>query len=240
MKKISVLVFFAVLFLSSIAYAEEDSSYYPEIIRLPGENETGMDGGVRWNSHKLSKSDTPASLFGDLAEDAMRFNRLDARFWKEGVVIRKPKITSQIKNWTPMPETFAKCESRMGKCVAVSLADQFLGIYVKGKLHSSYPVSTGMIEMECEGREGKKSCRTPAVETYVGGRYFKTFSYRYRVWMWFALDIGHGRFLHSGNLVGRPDSHGCIRMFRRDARKVYNFIRIGTKVFVEHDINKAG
>jgi len=237
MRETAAFVFLVVLLLSLNVGAEENFSNYPEIIRLPFlESQTGIDAGVQWRAYKLSKNDTPVGLFGDLSEDAMRFNRLDRIFWKEGVIIRMPSDISQIKGWTPMSEAFEKCGKGLKRCAVISLADQFLGIYEKGGLISSYPVSTGSIEMICGRPEGTKSCRTPAMETYVRGRYIKTFSYPYRVWMWYALDIGRGRFIHSGNLPGHPDSHGCIRLFKRDARKVYNQIRINTKVFVVNDI----
>jgi hypothetical protein len=238
MKKTAIFVFFAVTFLMFNVYAEDD--FYPDIIRLPdNENATGIDGDVSWKARRLNDGDTPVSLFGDLSEDAMRFNRLDARFWKEGTIVRIPDDTSRLKGWTPMPESASKCE-RMKKCVVIGLAEQFLGIYSKGKLYSSFPVSTGMLAMECGRPKGARSCKTPIMATFVRGRYFKVFSYPYRVWMWFALDIGRGRFIHSGNLPGRPDSHGCVRLFRRDARQVYKQIRIGAKVFVENDISKMG
>lgn len=230
MKKIMLIISFFIFYVfTSISFGEEE---YPRLIELPQNiAECGIDHGVSWKAYPLNKNDSPVNLFGNLAEDAKRFNRLDGRFWREGTIIRMPEDVALIKNWTPMPKNFGKC-ARFEKCIVVSLADQFLGIYSKGILATSYPVSTGMNKMLCGKPEGSRNCKTPIGDFVVRGRSLKLYSYPYRVWMWYTLDIGYGRYIHVGNLSGFAASHGCIRLFKRDAFMLFKMIRASAKVSI--------
>ena len=93
-----------------------------------------------------------------------------------------------------------------------------------------------MNEMKCGRPEGARNCKTPIGNFSVKGRILKAFSYPHRVWMWYALNIRYGRYIHAGNLPGSAASHGCIRMFKRDARVVFNTARVKTKVFIVRDL----
>lgn len=51
----------------------------------------------------------------------------------------------------------------------------------------------------------------------------------------YLLDIGHGYLIHGTkdeSSLGRPVSHGCIRLGADDLEYVYNTVPIGTKVYV--------
>jgi hypothetical protein len=46
-------------------------------------------------------------------------------------------------------------------------------------------------------------------------------------WYQFSNDRGFG--VHQYDLPGRPASHGCVRMLERDAKWVYEWVRVDTQ-----------
>jgi len=232
-------------------------------------DESGVDHGVKWTAHVLVKGDSPNSLFGNWSNYVIRFNKMAKKYWKPGVIIKKPVADALplLKEWTPMPKEYENC-SQKGVClskskigIVVDLKEQFLGVYEYGKLkkftgkkledngyvYISYPVATGMSAVECLDSKTKqlKSCATPSgffkIQTSVKDKsrkvkISKIFSYRYKVWMYWPLHLGNSRFIHgtspANNLPGYAASHGCVRMFNKNAYALYKMIPIGTPVFI--------
>lgn len=195
----------------------------------PGDK--GTDHGISWKAHVLKEDDTPKSLFQELAEDAVRFNRMAVHYWEPGTVIKRPvdEDMELLEGWTPMPEKYEDCPGRTWtRCIVVSLSTQFLGVYRYDKLQASYPVSTGIPEYETPTGTFRVLSSSP----YKDVKFGKIFSYTYGVWMRWPLHIGHEIFIHAGNLPGYPASHGCIRLMRRPAYKVFRMAPIGTPVVI--------
>jgi peptidoglycan hydrolase-like protein with peptidoglycan-binding domain len=105
----------------------------------------------------------------------------------------------------------------------VSLADQRIDVYRGLELIDSGPVSSGM-----KGRE------TPAgIYAVLQKRKW------HRSNLYSAAPMPHmqritwsGIALHAGHLPGYPASHGCIRLEREFARKLFRLARVGTDVIV--------
>lgn len=96
-------------------------------------------------------------------------------------------------------------------------------------------ISSGMI-----GRE------TPTGTYYIGE---KKKDHRSTLWpkphggahMPYMLRLGSSAYsLHLGNLPGYPASHGCIRMEKSIASKVFNWASVGVKVRVYGKTPKKG
>jgi lipoprotein-anchoring transpeptidase ErfK/SrfK len=194
----------------------------------PGDS--GVDHGIAWEAHILKEGENHHTLFRDLAKDAIRFNRKASQFWKPGAVIRKP-VDGQVealKGWTPMPPTCNDCPRTKKRCIVISLSSQFLGVYKKGFLKASYPVSTGIPDYETPVGKYKVLSSSPSANV----KFKKIFSFTYRVWMRWPLSIGHEIYIHAGDLPGYPASHGCVRLMRRDAFKLFRNTPISTPVVI--------
>lgn len=51
----------------------------------------------------------------------------------------------------------------------------------------------------------------------------------------YALDLGDGYLIHGTiyqRLIGKPVTHGCVRMYDDDLEIVYNSLRVGSRVFI--------
>ncbi|MBK1710393.1 L,D-transpeptidase [Marichromatium gracile] len=54
----------------------------------------------------------------------------------------------------------------------------------------------------------------------------------WQAWMPYAIQFHGHYFLHEGWLPGYPDSHGCVRVGERDARFLFERLRLGDRVEV--------
>jgi lipoprotein-anchoring transpeptidase ErfK/SrfK len=172
---------------------------------------------------KKAGKDIFAYLFADSAANVSRFNRLDPRFAYVGRKIRVPELPAETL-YTPMPERYDPA-LQSPKYILIDLSKQFLGLYECGYLAASYPISSG-----------QESHRTPAGDTSV---MTKVVNHKSSVYpepyggapMPHALRIrGWSYWIHGGDLVGYPASHGCIREMYDDAKKVFSWADIGTPV----------
>ncbi len=195
----------------------------------PGDS--GTDDGIQWEAYVLKDGDTPESLFKKLANDVIRLNRMATQFWTPGTVIKKPiqEDYKKLKGWTPMPKKYKDCKGKnINLCIVVVLSKQFLGVYRKGKLKRSYPVSTGIPDYETPTGKFTVKPVTPGKNIKIK----KIFSYTYRTWMYWPLPLGHELFIHAGDLPGYPASHGCIRLMRKSAYKVFRMTPLNTPVVI--------
>jgi len=172
---------------------------------------------------KKASKDVFAYLFGESAANVARFNRLDPHFAYVGRKIRVPELPPETV-YTPMPERYEPALERP-KFILIDLGKQFLGLYECGYLAASYPISSG-----------QESHRTPAGDFAVLGKVVdhKSSVYpephggapmphalRFRWWSY---------WIHGGDLVGYPASHGCIRVMYEDAKKIFAWAEIGVPV----------
>jgi len=171
-------------------------------------------------------------LYGDAAANVSRFNRLDPRFAYAGKKIRVPKL-AEGEVYTPLPWGY---EPAMGKAkfILVDLKRQFVGLYECGYLQASFPTSSGR-----SGRGPKgENYKTPTGNTKVRAKHIDAVSSKYPepdggAPMPYAVGFrGNGYFMHGGDLVGYPASHGCVRLLLEDAKLIYAWAEIGIPVSV--------
>jgi hypothetical protein len=109
--------------------------------------------------------------------------------------------------------------------VVVSLSDQAFAAYSSGHVVLSGPISTGQ-----EGFE------TPPGEYRVTSKHRDHVSNLYDVEMPFFLRFnGSALGMHEGLLPGFPASHGCIRVQRANAEKLFSMADVGTHVSIVRD-----
>ncbi|MCW1885377.1 L,D-transpeptidase family protein [Luteolibacter flavescens] len=157
-----------------------------------------------------------------------------------------------LANCTHVPELGALADQggTSQRRIVVSLGEQKARLYHQGKLVAVSPISSG--------REGKRSPvgrfsviekdidhRSSLYGNYVrngkvvkenidirkGGR--PPGSKFEGVPMPYFLRFSGAYGLHEGNLPGYPASSGCIRLPKRQAKRFYDAVRLGTPVIVQ-------
>lgn len=109
--------------------------------------------------------------------------------------------------------------------IEVHLASQTFRFYDDdGKLLRSGPISSG-----------KKGYRTPTGVFRVLGKARSVYSEKYRARMPFALRFrGNKYFIHQGRLPGYPQSHGCVRLLKKDAQFLFAKASVGDRVIIRY------
>jgi lipoprotein-anchoring transpeptidase ErfK/SrfK len=85
---------------------------------------------------------------------------------------------------------------------------------------------------------GRAGYPTPRGRFSVLSKHKDKVSYRYTnqlgwpAWMPYSIQFSGHYFLHEGWLPGYPDSHGCVRVGEKDARFLYQRLRIGDRIAV--------
>lgn len=212
-----IMIIFSVLFFATSIEAKE--------IILPV---YPSQGKVDWNYYKVKKGDFLQKLFGEHWLSVARFNRIDGRRLIVGMMIKVPKNLEKAKSYEPLP-IFIKEKKNAKKFIFVSLVEQWFGFYEYGKLVFSGPISSGKKECVDAGKNKKRSCETPEGEFYTLAVHKNHASSKYKysngknIPMPFGVFIEKGGYwLHEGVLPGWPDSHGCIRLMKEDARRNCN------------------
>lgn len=190
----------------------------------------------RWTVHRVTRDEVRAAeaagvtiyahLFGVRASVVARFNRLDARFVRAGRRLRVPDLPAGA-DYVPLPARYPASDAEP-RSILIVLDRQFLGAYEYGALVASYPVSSG--------REGYA---TPTGTRFRVTR--KDADHHSSVYpepdggwpMPWALRFYRSEYwIHGGELVGHPASHGCVRLFPEDAERLFGWAEIGTAVRV--------
>lgn len=108
--------------------------------------------------------------------------------------------------------------------LVVSKADQKVYHFSEGKLVNVFTCSTALPQYDLD----------PGVyKVYMRSR--KHWSKLYEVWMPHSLFFHRGYALHATNMIkqlGRPASHGCVRLHPNDAETLYGQVDVGTPVVV--------
>ncbi|MBI2451218.1 MAG: peptidoglycan DD-metalloendopeptidase family protein [Parcubacteria group bacterium] len=193
---------------------------------------------IAWSYYRVGPGDSFYKLFKNEWPWVARFNRMDKNHLISGDRIKAPKNIEEAKNYEPMPPFIKeRIEERkkLEKSILVNLEEQWLGAYEKGKLIFSAPISSGRLSCQDEKTKKIKNCETPTglFETLAFHR--DHFSSVYKdaeenaipmpyASMFFIDEQGIAYWLHSGDLPGYPASHGCIRLFKEDAKKLCEFI----------------
>jgi lipoprotein-anchoring transpeptidase ErfK/SrfK len=120
-----------------------------------------------------------------------------------------------------------------GDLIEVSIAKQRLTAWRDGRVAYRFVVSTGRPGFE-----------TPTGHYRILEKYETRWSRKWSVWMPFAMRWHDGYFIHqlphkpgsSWNIgatkLGRPDSHGCVRVDVGDAEALFQWTAVGTPVWV--------
>lgn len=171
--------------------------------------------------YRVKKGQTLWDLFGLNWKIIAKINKVSPERIRPGMNLMVPyDFEWAEKEYSPLPREIPKKER---KFILVDLEKQALVAYEFGKLKFWYPISSG-----------KPRHETPKGEFQILARDKNRFSSIYNTSMKYALKfLGdyHGDYwFHVGDLLGYPASHGCIRLFEEDCRKLYSWAEIKTKV----------
>ncbi|MFA6603281.1 MAG: L,D-transpeptidase [Patescibacteria group bacterium] len=171
-------------------------------------------------------------LYGSAAVNVSRFNRLDPRFAHAGHKLRVPQL-AEGEVYTPLPQRYEPAKGQV-KFILVDLKRQFVGLYECGQLRDSFPISSGRLSRGPHG----ENYRTPTGTTKVRAKKIDAKSSKYPepnggAPMPYAVNFrGSAYWMHGGDLVGSPASHGCVRLLLEDAKKIFAWAEIGIPVSV--------
>ncbi|MEY4744728.1 MAG: hypothetical protein RL272_673 [Candidatus Parcubacteria bacterium] len=193
----------------------------------------------RWHVHRVTRAEISAAaaagidvyqhLFGAQAPAVARFNRLDSRFVFPGRRLRVPELSAGAE-YVPLPTRYPR-DGAEARSVLIVLDRQFLGAYERGILVASYPVSSGRPDHETPPgtyRVTRKDAEhRSSIYPEPDGGWPMPWALRFR---------GSEYWIHAGDLVGRPASHGCVRMFPEDAERLFAWAGIGIRVRVVRSI----
>jgi hypothetical protein len=114
----------------------------------------------------------------------------------------------------------------------VWLVDQVRG---EDKVTRTYPVSGSVTDNLHPGTYAvySKSLHAVGIEDSGTMEYMVRFAHGANAAIGFHdVPISHGRLVQTREQLGIPRSHGCIRQWRPDARALWRFAPVGTKVVV--------
>lgn len=121
----------------------------------------------------------------------------------------------------------ADVNATKGRSLTISLGSQSFEYKEGEAVVRSGPISSG-----------KPGNPTPTGRFKVLGKDEDKISSRYtnqlgmQAWMPYSIQFHGHYFLHEGWLPGYPDSHGCVRVGEKDARFLFERLRIGDPVRV--------
>jgi lipoprotein-anchoring transpeptidase ErfK/SrfK len=124
---------------------------------------------------------------------------------------------------TREPEIFPAFNQELShheRYILINIGKGYLALYGHGELLRVYPISPG-------AQSGFRS-RTPLMNFTVQLKKENHWSTIYDTWMPWSLLISRPYYIHGGALPGVADSAGCIRMFNKDARELYELVQVGT------------
>ncbi|MBO2545859.1 L,D-transpeptidase [Salegentibacter sp. BDJ18] len=159
------------------------------------------------------------SLFNDFSEEDAKLvytlNRIDAYRVKPGAKLVIPdSLVKDLNVYAPFPKLMEALDS-IEKTVIISKRIQAFALYENGSLLHWGPVSTG-----------KQSTGTPSglyYGNYKAKRKISTIDQSWIMPYYFNFMNFEGIGTHEYTLPGYPASHGCVRMYREDAKMIYDW-----------------
>lgn len=126
-----------------------------------------------------------------------------------------------------VPSDTARSTKAKSRDLTIRLGNQRFIYREDGQVVRTGPISSG-----------RAGYPTPRGRFSVLSKHKDKVSYRYTnqlgwpAWMPYSIQFSGHYFLHEGWLPGYPDSHGCVRVGEKDARFLYERLRIGDRVAV--------
>ena len=171
-------------------------------------------------------------------------NRIEKRFIKPGMVLMIPMDLILAKrggnilaeNWRfakklvyeyPFFPRIIPREKNTPKLILISIKEQFLAVYEYGKLLFSCPISSA--------KPGHYTVRGRFKIFYKSPFHISTL---YGDPMPWTMSFTKYYAIHEGEMPGHPASHGCVRLFKKDAKRLYNWAEIGTIVLIVDSFKK--
>lgn len=169
------------------------------------------------NGDTLSKI-APANQW----EIIMRVNKIDEKHLPANKTIFLPADMEKAMQFIPLSADIPE-KYQSERLIYISLEKQFFGAYEKSKLSFWGPISSG-----------RKESKTPAGDYKILWKARKYQSKKYGLPMPFAINISDkGYFIHHQSLSGKPASHGCVRLIRQDAKKLFEWAKKNDIVVIE-------
>ncbi|MDD5406452.1 MAG: L,D-transpeptidase family protein [Sulfurovaceae bacterium] len=101
-----------------------------------------------------------------------------------------------------------------------------------------YAIEDGQVVMDSRISTGKPGYRTPAGNFKVLEKQVHHISNIYNLPMPFMLRVtNYGVAIHQGYVPDYPASHGCIRVPRENAQKIFDWAEVGTPIHIEYTAN---
>ncbi len=174
---------------------------------------------IKYHIDSLDSSKELDSLMQQYTDDQIKailaLNRIEKRRLRPNTEIVIPECaSSEFNTYSPFPENinFLQC---IPKTVLISQRVQAFALYENGNLIKWGPVSTG-----------KGATRTPNGLNYGNYKAKRKISTVDESWImpyYFNFMNYEGIGTHEYSLPGYPASHGCVRMYREDAKFIYDW-----------------
>lgn len=168
----------------------------------------------------IKKGDTLSKIASAEHWDLIqRVNKIDEKHLVLGKKILIPQEIDKAKEFQPVP---GKIPNPNKKILYFFLDIQYFGAYQDGNLWLWGPISSG-----------KVTSATPKGNFQVLWKKKNYISKKYKMPMPYAVNFSEkGYFFHQQSLPGRPASHGCIRLLKVDAEKLFHWIEKNDPVIV--------
>ncbi len=168
--------------------------------------------------YQVNSGDTFYGLFGQNWKIVAKVNRVSPKALIPGMKLIVPPDMDEAKDkYCPLPE-----EVEDSIKLLISLDKQVLGKYEKKELECWYPISSG--------KEGHK---TPTGFFHILKKRKIHRSSIYGEPMPYAMCFCGAYWIHEGRLPGRPDSHGCVRLSKRGAKKIFRNTEVGDRILIK-------
>ena len=149
-----------------------------------------------------------------------KVNRIDEKHLRVGEKIFIIKDLEKAKNFCPVPPK--PIHSGHSKILYFFLDIQYFAAYHSDKLFLWGPISSG-----------KKGMESPVGHFKVLWKRKDYFSKKYQAPMPYAVNFSEkGYFFHQQSLPGKPASHGCIRLLKEDAEKLFYWVERNNPIVI--------
>ena len=186
---------------------------------IPCEIHHPSDATVEWDCRVIPPGKSLEAIFGESWVDVARFNRIDRRHARPGVLIKVPRRIKDLEAFHPLP-LFYQAAEQEEQFILIDLAEQYLGAYEFGALRFKSPIASGNGLNE-----------TPTGKFRLTAAHLQHLSDLYTIEgtdrpypMNYALRFhvnreGVSYWIHGRDLPGYPASHGCIGLYDESMQK---------------------